>query len=209
MPWVALNLAVKRGGVPATELDRHLLNQFCRGCWDNTLISELQLKQRKSHPPSFAELLLLLLTEEDREAAKTQCMKRHLGTKAKAGVHAQYATATPEESKVDLLTTITQQLAPQLADIQKQLASLTAHSSRKQPTLSKPTHASRLSNSMNPPCLSQKTPLSGPKPGYCNNCREDGHIKPNCDSDPNPSLVAMKKRNRKSGQDQILTVPLL
>lgn len=195
---VALNLAVKRGGVPATELNRHLLNQFCRGCWDNTLISELQLKQRKSHPPSFAELLLLLRTEEDREAAKAQRMKQHLGSKAKAGVHAQYATATPEESRVDALTTITQQLAQQLADIQKQLASLTAHSSQKQPASSKPTHASRLSNNLNPSKAtsrpSQKTPLSRPKPGYCYNCGEDGHIKPNCDNDPNPSLVVMKKR---------------
>ncbi|KAK0149064.1 Modulator of apoptosis 1 [Merluccius polli] len=82
---VALDLAVKRGGVLATELDRHLLNQFCRGCWDNTLISELQLKQRKSHPPSFAELLLLLRTEEDRGAAKVQRMKQHLSSKARAG----------------------------------------------------------------------------------------------------------------------------
>lgn len=57
---IAFNLALKRGGVLATDLDRHLLNQFCRGCWDNTLISELQLKQHKSCPPSFAEFLLLL-----------------------------------------------------------------------------------------------------------------------------------------------------
>ncbi len=41
---VALTLAVKMGGVPASETNRHLLNQFCRGCWDNNLISDLQLK---------------------------------------------------------------------------------------------------------------------------------------------------------------------
>lgn len=69
---VALNLAVKRGGVPATELNRHLLNQFCRGCWDNMLISEFQLKRRKSNPPSFAEFLLLIRTEENRGAVKAQ-----------------------------------------------------------------------------------------------------------------------------------------
>ena len=195
---VALTLAVKRGGVPATELDRHLLNQFCRGCWDNTLISELQLKQRKSRPPSFAELLLLLRTEEDRGAAKVQRMKQHLGSKARAGAHAQYASAAPEEDKVEVLTTITQQLTQQLADIQKQLAALTAQSNRKQPTSPNSTHVSRLSESMRttkaPPRPSYKTPPSGPKPGYCYNCGEDGHIRPNCDNDPNPSLVAMKKK---------------
>lgn len=114
---VALNLTLKTGGVTATELDRHLLNQFCHGCWDNTLISELQFKQRKSHPPSFAEYLLLLRTEEDREAAKAQRMKQHLGSKARAGAHGHYASATQGETKVDALATITQQLTKQLADI--------------------------------------------------------------------------------------------
>ena len=193
---IALNLALKRGGVLATDLDRHLLNQFCRGCWDNTLISELQLKQRKSRPPSFAEFPLLLRTEEDREAAKAQRMKQHLGSKARAGAHAQYAYTNPEESKVDALTTITQQLTRQLADIQKQLASFTAaHSGQKQPT-SKSTHVSKLSETqkINKQTHFSAKPTAGPKPGYCYNCGEDGHIKPNCDNDPNPSLVAMKKK---------------
>lgn len=38
---LALRAAVKRGGVIPEEADRHLLRQFCRGCWDNDLISEL------------------------------------------------------------------------------------------------------------------------------------------------------------------------
>lgn len=191
---VALNLAVKRGGVKATDLDRHLLNQFCRGCWDNTLLSELQLKQRKSNPPSFAELLLLLRTEEDREAAKAQRMKQHLGSKAKAGVHAQYADASTEESKVDALTTITQQLTQQLADIQKQLASLTAHSNPKQPFLSKSTHVSKLGDTSKNIKQPSRSSQKAPKPGYCYNCGEDGHIKTQCDNDPNPALVATKKK---------------
>lgn len=193
---IALTLAERRGGVQAADLDRHLLNQFCRGCWDNTLISELQLKQRKSRPPPFAELLLLLRTEEDREAAKAQRMKQHLGSKARAGVHAQYAGASPEESKVDALTTITQQLTKQLADIQKQLASLTAQSTGKQ---SAPSTSANRNYSSNTTKTSRPAPRScnkttGPRPGYCYNCGEDGHIKPNCESDPNPSLVAAKKK---------------
>lgn len=79
---VALNLAVKRGGVSAADLNRHLLTQLCRSCWDNSLISDLQLKQRKANPLSSPELLLLIHTEEaakTHEAAKTPCMKQHLG----------------------------------------------------------------------------------------------------------------------------------
>lgn len=194
---VALSMAVKRGGASANDLDRHLLNQFCRGCWDNTLISELQLKQRKSRPPSFAEFLLLLRTEEDREAAKAQRMKQHLGSKARAGANVQYAYASAEESKVDALTTITQQLTQQLANIQQQLASLTAQSGQKQSPPSRTTHVNKYYESQQAsktPRFSRKASVSGPKPGYCYNCGEDGHIKPNCDSDPNPSLVALKRK---------------
>ncbi|XP_024116548.1 zinc finger CCHC domain-containing protein 18, partial [Oryzias melastigma] len=176
---VALVLALKRGGVKANDMDRHLLNQFCRGCWDDNLISELQLKQRKSDPPPFSDLLLLLRTEEDREAAKAQRMKQHLGSKARAGVHAQYAyPSTSEESKVDALTRITQQLTKQLADIQKQLTALT------QPA----THKSAPLNKANKPVRTPNRPSSaGPKPGYCYNCGEDGHIKTHCDNEPNPT----------------------
>lgn len=38
---VTLNAALKRGGVRESDINRHLLTQFCRGCWDNTLIAEL------------------------------------------------------------------------------------------------------------------------------------------------------------------------
>lgn len=137
-------------------------------------------------------------------------MKQHLGSKARAGAHAQYIHTNPEETKVDALTTITQQLAQQLADIQKQLASLTAaHSGQKQPT-SKSTLVSKLieSQKTNKPTRFSTKPTAGPKPGYCYNCGEDGQIKPNCDNDPNPSLVAMKKkqRNRRNGRDPTLAL---
>lgn len=37
----ALRATVKRDGIIPEEADRHLLKQFCRGCWDNDLIAEL------------------------------------------------------------------------------------------------------------------------------------------------------------------------
>lgn len=47
---VCLSMAMRRGGVSAHEFDRQLLKQFCRGCWDNILITNLQLEQRKVSP---------------------------------------------------------------------------------------------------------------------------------------------------------------
>ncbi|XP_055016596.1 uncharacterized protein LOC129411042 [Boleophthalmus pectinirostris] len=185
---VALSLAVKRGGVKQSDVNRHLLSQFCRGCWDNSLISELQLKQRKANPPSFAELLLLLRTEEDREACKAQRMRQHLGTtKQKAAAQAQFVV---EEDGVSAALS---SLTKQIADIQKQLAALTASQSAQ----SRPSYPLR-----GPPVpklqtrqrIAPKARSSSPKPGFCFRCGEDGHIKPQCENRPNPALVSSKRK---------------
>ena len=74
---VMLNTTLRRGSVNATDLDSHLLKLFCRGCWDNTLISELKLEQKKHSPPTFAELLLLLRIVEDKRNAEACRMKQY------------------------------------------------------------------------------------------------------------------------------------
>ena len=55
---------VKRGGIPAAESEQQLLKQFCRGCWNNALITSRQPEEKKNNPPSFSDMLLLLRTEE-------------------------------------------------------------------------------------------------------------------------------------------------
>lgn len=67
----ALSKVIKRGGIATADFERQLLKQFCKGCWNNSLLMNLQLEQRKTNPPSFSELLLLLRTDEDRQAAKS------------------------------------------------------------------------------------------------------------------------------------------
>lgn len=192
---VALNLAIRRGGAKEADANKHLVNQFCRGCWDNALISELQLPQRKTRPPSFAELLLLLRTEEDRRAAKAVRMKHHLGAaKQRATVNSQLAE---EHDSCAALTTITQQLGKQMAEIQKQLAALTSAQSGNH---SQPSQ-SRYTSGYNPkPRLNKFSKSSAgqspsvPKPGYCFRCGEDGHTRPQCPNPPDPSRVASQRR---------------
>jgi len=197
---VALNSAMQRGGVIKSDINRHLLNQFCRGCWDNSLIAELQLKQKKTCPPTFSELLLLLRTEEDREAAKAYRMKQYLGsTRQKATAHVQSARVNSEDgATVTALVNITQKLAQQLTDIQRQLAMLTASQSTpsaipKTPTYSKP--PVRATNQQ----PHRSTPTQA-KPGYCFRCGEDGHIRPQCENEPNSALVARKRKQFTSNQ---------
>nr|XP_055051475.1 uncharacterized protein LOC129437325 [Misgurnus anguillicaudatus] len=76
---VALQTTMRRGGVLSSEVDKHLLKQFCRGCWESPLLLELQLEQKKNSPPSFAELMTMLRTEESKQASKNVRMKQHLG----------------------------------------------------------------------------------------------------------------------------------
>lgn len=216
---VMLNAAFRRGGVPASDLDRQLLRQFVRGCWDNILISELQLEQRKQNPPTFAELLLLTRTAEDKRTSKASRMKQYFNaSKQKVSSHYQGAYFQYEEectpspptsnSKIEI-----QDLKRQIADLQSQLTRITQKDSRKTPTkpAAKPvTPKSVVTKSAADTTSPQKPQFHSrdannnknnrPRPWYCFRCGEDGHIKPQCDSEPNPSLVATKQRQLKEKQ---------
>lgn len=202
---VVLNTAVRRGGVPADQVDRHLLKQFCRGCWDNKLLTDLQLEQRRNKPPSFAELLLLIRTEEDKQAAKVTRMKQHLGpSKQRIMSHMQgaYVYAASE------VHTETEQLKQQVAELQSQLANLQTNRSKKTQANNSSVSFAKAENPkaeskkpLKQLSFSQKTKYK-PRPWYCFQCGEDGHIASTCDGEPNPSLVATKKKLLREKQIQ-------
>lgn len=86
--------AISRGGALAENSNDQLIRQFCRGCWDQSIIIGLQLECKKSNPPSFPEFFLMLRTEEDRCSAKLDGMKKHLGA-TKAAAHAHHIFSVP------------------------------------------------------------------------------------------------------------------
>lgn len=90
---------MKHGGMSVSEFDKQLLKQFCHCCWDNALIIDLQLQQRKASLPSFSELLLLLRTEEDKQAVKVNRMTWHLGA-------AKPVPSTPKQYVMSHLQTV-------------------------------------------------------------------------------------------------------
>uniref|UniRef100_A0A8C6TMF7 CCHC-type domain-containing protein n=1 Tax=Neogobius melanostomus TaxID=47308 RepID=A0A8C6TMF7_9GOBI len=191
---VALQIAVKRGGIPVKDVDKRLLIQFTRGCWDNNLIVELQLRQKKHNPPSFAELLLLLRTEEDQDAAKAVRMKQHLGVaKQRVASHAQLVHPEEETNLCAALTNLTKQFTEQMSAMQNQLAALTASQSGSSPRAATKTFEK-------PKFGNVKSAF--PKPGFCFCCGEDGHIKPQCENPPNPSLVSSKRKQFNSKQQK-------
>lgn len=95
---VILSATIRREGVVEGERDRCLLKQFCRGCWDNTLIADLQLEKRKVDPPPFAELATLIRTAEDRQTSKEERMRKHLGVSKYPSVPLKLRTASHQQS---------------------------------------------------------------------------------------------------------------
>lgn len=201
----ALRMTIKRGGIPPEEADRHLLKQFCRGCWDNDLITELQLEQKRNRPPSFAHLLLNLRTEEDKHTAKVNRMKQHLGSsKQRALMHSQRTWTSDEFEQKEVsnmvsLATETQGLKKQIAKLQSQLANLaTKPKIQKKSTLpeavnrqDKKRAGTAGTESVTP--VNRKS-TGRPRPWYCFTCGEDGHVASSCLSEPNPSLVTTKRK---------------
>lgn len=218
----ALTKVLKRGGLAASEADRHLLRQFCRGCWDNALITDLQLERKKENPPSFTELLLQLRTEEDKQTAKETRMKKHLGTsKQRANVHLLAAGSLENDTLVDDVTDLRNQIAQlqsqltrqkdkkaesevssqdEVAKLKKQVtqlrSQLTSNKSKKATKANvQPNGAKHRMKNKVSDCQSTTDSRSSnrPKPWYCFRCGEDNHIASTCENEPDPSLVAEKK----------------
>ncbi|XP_039895807.1 uncharacterized protein LOC120738577 [Simochromis diagramma] len=199
---VVLNTATRRGGASADEFDRQLLKQFCRGCWDDSLIAELQLEQKIKNPPSFAELLLLLRTEEDKHANKAVRMKKHLGTSRqqpappKQHVWSQLQTACVcSESKAVAETNL---LKKQVIELQAQMAQLTPHRKSRGKNANSNAKVTVQTNPAPEQPLAvpvpEHQPPPRPRPWYCFRCGEDGHVALRCSNEANPVLVAAKRK---------------
>lgn len=206
---VMLNTTLRRGGVNATDLDSQLLKQFCRGCWDNTLISELKLEQKKHSPPTFGELLLLLCTEEDKRSSKECRMKQCFGAsrqKVSSNFQGAYVPCVEEcntspqrhnDSKSEI-----RDLKREIADLQSQLSKIKQNDSKthskKAPLRTASTKTSAESarpQTAQPNSRDMNNNHSNkPRSWYCFGCGEDGHINPQCEGESNTSLAASKRK---------------
>lgn len=202
---VMLNTTLRRGGVKAIDLDSQLLKQFCRGCWDNALLSELKLEQKKQTPPTFAELLLLLRTGEDKRNSKECRMKQYFGV-SKQKVTSQFQAASSEcTGECNALLQRRNESRSEIDDLKKQIAKLQFQLSRlslkDDKTSSNKAHPRTTTNGTKQKQILPSNPHNNnnnhskqPRPWYCFRCGEDGHIKPQCEGEPNPSLVAFKRK---------------
>lgn len=192
---VMLSTVVKRGGVQADDADRYLFKQFVKTCWDNTGINMWQLEQRTGNPPNFSELSLWLRTEENRYQAKQSLMKQHLSSssKPKAAIQSQSTCSCGHASDTNAEL---KELRKQVQDIQRQMSAFL--SAQKKPASDQP--ASRQASRSSP--QSAAVAAAKPKPWYCFNCGEDGHISSTCKTKANPRLVEQKKQQLRMRQKE-------
>lgn len=208
-----LNKAVHMKAIAANDADTQLLKQFCRGCWENDLINQLQLERKTKNPPTFSEFLWLLRTEEDKQTAKANRMKRHLGfTKTKAQSQAHNVSLS-DHDEFDSPAAVSKP-PPELKQIQKQLVALQAQIAtlmqQKEGKSDKYKGAKNRNKSSGekeePPSVKQPpakpvTAAKRPKPWYCFQCGEDGHIKTTCSNPADPALVNAKRQELKAKQE--------
>ncbi|KAL1254367.1 hypothetical protein QQF64_016596 [Cirrhinus molitorella] len=195
-----LTRAISRGGASASDSRKHLLRQFCQGCWDQTMIIGLQLEHLKDHPPPFSELLLSVRTEEDKRAAKLDRMKKHLGsTRAAAHAHSVYGTPVNVEPQSELSKKCqqdeTQKLIGEIAALKKQVAYLSKKGETKDCEVI--CEKNLKVDTVTSDCLVASSNVTSdisamPRPWFCFKCGEDGHIASRCNKEPNPELVRKK-----------------
>lgn len=210
-----LNKAVQMKAVPASDADTQLLKQFCRGCWENDLINKLQLERKTKNPPTFSEFLMLLRTEEDKQAAKDTRMKRHLGfTKTKAQSQAHNVSfpddddgESPSAAAISKPPPELKQIQKQLVALQTQIASLMQYKEGKSDQDKGAKKKKKSSSEKEEPSNVKQPPVKPaaavkrPKPWYCFQCGEDGHIKTSCGNPPDPALVNAKRQELKAKQE--------
>lgn len=204
---LTLNQAVRRGGVAPGEVGKHLLKQFCRGCWDAALLSSLQLEQKKDCPPSFSELLLMIRTEEDRQAAKARRMQKHVGsTKQRVQLQAQSSCSFVSTENTEPVPSAIDDLKKQVASLQSQLTTFMAQKKSKGFSDKRATGKTQdrvLASPSTKPDISKQPRRTHPnrlRPWYCFNCGEDGHISTSCTKNSNPTLVTEKRRQLEDRQ---------
>lgn len=204
---VLLTTAIQRGGVNSPDANRHLLRQFQRGCWDQSLILTLQLELKSETPPDFSDFLLQLRTEEDRRAAKLDRMQRHLGNaKTKSSVHMQLIPEppSPHDTSASMLQAYmkeTEELRKQVVELKMQLSKKKEQRRQNQTKEQPLQEIPRLGSTAE--VQSQQMPHNPrPKAWFCFKCGNDGHIARHCDNPPNKSLVDQKYKELRAKQNK-------
>lgn len=219
----ALTKVVQRGGIPADFRDRVRVEQLLRGAIGaDMMLLHLRLRERKTKPPKFLELLSEIRAEEEYEASRAKLTTRvqKISTSVETdGKQKEIQTLKAEikELKSQFATMVTQtvvehkptsslktnaceiQQEGEIAFLKKQVKSL------QRKVTGKNCHQEGVSaltlNASTPrkPLVSPRKQYNDSEEYFCYNCGEEGHIAPRCQNPENKDKVIQKliRTNRK------------
>ena len=170
---------VQKGGIEATRANRVRLDQFIRGClYQESIITDLQLSQKKSSPPSYADLLQLVREEEARKEEKDR-RRREVKKELVRASNAQQTADTSRQKKLE----------EEVAILKQQLATQNF-----QPRPDNPSPNPR-SSSFHPARRGK------PRSVFCYKCGGDGHMMRECTNNANATLVHQRLMKKQSGNE--------
>ena len=163
-----LDRVVRYDGLEEAQADKARLNQFIRGClYDTDLVGVLQLRQRRSTPPSYIALL-----QEVRQEEAAEVLRRKQRGKAKkmVAVNAQ-AVESAASTPPSALEKEVEELKQMVRDMSAQMSKMTTTTSASSRRASRP-HGRR-----------------DGRPILCYQCGEPGHIMRECPNSASPGMA--------------------
>lgn len=149
----------------------------------------------------------MLRTEEDRRAAKDNRMRKHVGSaKQRAQLQMQSGFSFESTGNTETGPSAIDDLKKQVASLQSQLTTKMAQKKSKGFNDKRATGKTQDGVFVPPntkPHMSKqprRNHSNRPRPWYCFNCGEDGHISTFCTNDSNPTLVSEKRRQLEDRQ---------
>ncbi|XP_030586820.1 paraneoplastic antigen Ma1 homolog [Archocentrus centrarchus] len=209
----ALTKVVQRGGIPVNSMDIARVEQLLKGAVDaDLMLINLRLRERRTKPPTFLELLREIRIEEEYEASRVklnrsvssvqvkpqadnrqseiQSLKAEL--KEVKAMFAALATHSPAETEKGEKQLDSRELAsennvdPEVVALKKQVKQLQKKVGTR---LSCQAGAS-------PTVMAVGTPSARQSPDseerFCYHCGENGHIAPKCNKPENQNKVIQR-----------------
>ncbi|XP_077388164.1 retrovirus-related Pol polyprotein from transposon 412 [Festucalex cinctus] len=216
-----LNKVVRKGGLPVSDANKARLEQLIKGAVEaDIMLLQLNLRERRSNPPSFLSLLKEIREEEERETARQKLKKptkqyvRAVQTTDAESVNSQSADLHNEIQELKgKLKTLKKQSAEHkkgskerkkskqesIDDVQQLRKEVETLQQQVSVMSVKPKANSRNFDQRpkykpeNSPNSAQSKPKTTKESGYfCYRCGENGHIAPKCTAPENLQKVIQK-----------------
>lgn len=202
--YALLQRVIERGGLDGRHPNQQLVKQFIRGCWDDTLIERLHVRDLAhalaSKRVNYTDLLSQVRAyEKERETKELRKKRYHSNVQVKAS---NKVLAVPENTFEKYLHPESalreNNLSQRIQRLEESMKEAELHSMlRKEttPTLQAQCNLAKrdtVEKTQRPEGEAQRKN----KFFYCYNCGEDGHTMGKCSNAPNAELVQQKLKRR-------------